>query len=121
MSEEIVINPMPAEKGAKTVAYAIYAIYLFSIIVPFLPIVGIIFAYIFENDARGHLVSHYRFLIRSFWIAILYFTISFASMIFLIGFILTPICYVWWIIRMARGIKSLVHDEAIQYPATWLF
>ncbi len=122
MENEIIINNTPPEdNAAKTVAYGIYILYLAAIVLPILPIIGIIFAYIFENDAKSLLKSHYQFLIRSFWISILYFGIASLLVIFVIGFVLLPLCFIWWIIRMARGIKSLLRHEPIADPKSLLF
>jgi uncharacterized membrane protein len=105
----------------KKVVYAIYFMYLASIVLPMLPILGVIFAYIFENDAKGILKSHFQLQIRSFWLAILYFSISAALILVLIGIPLLFICYIWWIIRNVKGLKSLVREEPVAKPKTWLF
>jgi len=112
---------MQEDPSTKKMAYAIYVLYLVSLFFPVLPILAVIFAYIFDNDAKSILKSHYQYLIRSFWIGILYFTIAGLSVLVLIGLILVPLCIIWWIIRMAKGLKSLMRNEAIQRPRTWLF
>ncbi len=102
---------------------AAYIIYILNMIicVPALPLLGVIFAYIFENDAKSILKSHYRYLIRSFWIGLLYFTISGALIFLIIGFFLIPICIIWWFIRLVKGLKSLMRNEPIPNPKTWIF
>ncbi|MHB1947977.1 MAG: DUF4870 family protein [Gammaproteobacteria bacterium] len=105
----------------RKVAYGIYIAYLASIVLPMLPIIGVIFAYVFENDGRAILKSHYDYLIRSFWLGILYFGISGLLVLVLIGFALLPICVIWWLIRMAKGLKSLMRNQPIANPKTWLF
>jgi len=105
----------------RKVAYGIYIANLASIVLPMLPILGVIFAYIFENDGKAVLKSHYDYLIRSFWIGILYFGISGLLVLILIGFALLPICVIWWLIRMAKGLKSLMRNQPIANPKTWLF
>lgn len=103
------------------ITYAIYFMYLSSIVLPMLPILGVIFAYIFENDARDYLKSHYQLQIRTFWIGILYFGISAALIPVVIGIPLIPVCIIWWIIRNVKGLKSLLRNEPISNPKTWLF
>ncbi len=109
------------DKSAKKVAYGIYYLYLIGVVLPMLPIVGIIFAYIFENDAQTILKSHYQYLIRSFWIGLLYFTLSTILIVVAVGLILVPICILWWLIRMIRGLKALMRNEPILNPKTWIF
>lgn len=115
------MNRQSEDPAAKKVAYIIYVLYLCSLIVPVLPIVAVIFAYIFENDAKDILKSHYQYMVRSFWIGMLYFSIAGLSLMIVIGILLIPLCIIWWIIRLAKGLKSLLRDEPVQYPKTWLF
>ena len=109
------------DNATKKVAYGIYICYLASLMVPVLPIIGVIFAYIFENDAKAILKSHYQYLIRSFWIGLLYFTLAGASIMIVVGIILLPLCVIWWLIRLVKGIKSLARNEPIADPKTWWF
>ena len=87
--------------------YVIYILYL-AICIPALPFLGVIIAYVFENDAREMLKSHYTFLIRSFWIGFLYFTIASLLIFLVIGIILLPLCLLWWYIRQVKGLKALL-------------
>ena len=103
------------------IAYASYILYLLSLFVPLLPILAVILTYIFENDAETYLKSHYQYLIRTFWIGVLYFLIAGITVFILIGFILIPLCIIWLIIRLVKGLKSLMHQEPILNPKTWLF
>ncbi|MDR3492128.1 MAG: hypothetical protein P4M12_08835 [Gammaproteobacteria bacterium] len=109
------------DDAVKKVAYGIYYLNLAGIFMPMLLVVGVIFAYVFENDAQLILKSHYQYLIRTFWLALLYFCISALLLFVLVGFILLPVCVIWWLIRVIRGLKALMRNEAIQNPKTWLF
>ena len=43
------------------------------------------------------------------------------SLIIGIGVLLIPLCMIWWLIRAAKGLKSLMRREPIAHPETWLF
>jgi uncharacterized membrane protein len=51
----------------------------------------------------------------------LYFSIAGILVMIAIGILLIPLCVIWWIVRMAKGLKSLLRDEAIVNPKTWIF
>jgi uncharacterized membrane protein len=122
--ENPIITPDSTEAdpiSTKKVACGIYIAYLGGIILPMLPLIGIICAYIFEKDAKGSLSSHFQYLIRSFWIGMLYFLISSALIVVLIGIVLVPVAAIWWIVRMIIGLKALSRNEPIVNPKTWLF
>ena len=112
---------MKDEAATTKIAYAVYILYLTSFIFPVLPILAVILAYIFENDAQSYLKSHYQYLIRSFWLLLLYSIISILTIFILIGIILSALCAIWWIIRLVKGLKSLMHKEPILNPKVWLF
>jgi uncharacterized membrane protein len=121
------ITPLNTDREdalTKKIAYAVYVMYLVCVILPvlpILPIIGVVFAYIFENDAKDILKSHFQLQIRSFWIGILYFGISIVLIPVIIGIPMVGICIIWWVIRNVKGLKSLVRNEAIAKPKTWLF
>lgn len=109
------------DPATRKMTFTIYVLYLATIILPILPIVGVIFAYIFENDAKDYLKSHYHYIIRSFWLGFLYSLIAGISMIIGIGIVLIPLCLIWWVIRAAKGLKSLMRNQPVAHPETWLF
>jgi len=112
---------IPEDSSARKVAFAIYILNLISFVLPILMIVSVVFAYIFENDTKDYLKSHYHYLVRSFWIGLLYFSIAGLSLLIVIGVVLIPVCMLWWLIRMAKGLKALLRNEPIPNPNTWLF
>jgi len=109
------------DSATQKMAYCIYIIYLAAIILPMLPIVGVIFGYVFENDAKTNLKSHYQYIIRTFWIGCLYFIVSIALIAVGIGILLVPLCIIWWLIRTAKGLKFLMRKERVANPKTWTF
>lgn len=114
-------NLQNTEDSATTnIAYTVYILYL-AICIPALPLLGIIFCYVFENDAKAILKSHYQYLIRSFWIGLLYFCIASTLCLVFVGFFLLPLSLIWWFIRHVKGLKSLIRQEPISNPKTWLF
>lgn len=99
----------------------IYILNFISIVLPFCSLLAVVFAYVFENDARGYLKSHFRYLIRSFWIGALYYAVAAILCFVLIGFVLIFFWYVWWIIRNAKGFKDYLNQRDITAVTHWLF
>lgn len=109
------------DQATVKVVYGIYIANLIGILMPTAPFAGIIFAYIFRNDARLYLKSHFDYLTRAFWLMVLYVVLSILLFPVIIGIILLPAAIIWWIVRMAIGIKALIRNQAIVDPKTWLF
>ena len=120
-NEDVATTHVTEDAATTKVAYVIYILYLASLLMPVLPILAVIFAYIFENDAKSFLKSHYQYLIRTFWIGMLYFIVSGALIIAIVGILLTPLVVIWWFVRIVKGLKSLMREEPIVNPKTWLF
>ena len=72
-------------------------------------------AYINRGKAGGFVETHYTWLIRTFWIGLLYALISAVLMIFAIGFVLLFAVAVWFIVRCIIGLQAL-QGRADQEP-----
>lgn len=99
----------------------IYILNFIGIIFPVALILALIFAYVFQDDAKDYLRSHFRYQIRGFWINLLYFVIAGLLCLVVVGFVLLVIATLWWIIRNAKGLKAAMNKREIANPATWLF
>jgi uncharacterized membrane protein len=117
-------EPLPS---VVTVAHIVYALHAFAIIagvagaatvvgsfVGSLPsIAAVILNYVKRADARGTWVeSHYRWQIRTFWFALLWFLVGWALILTVLGMVVgVPILIaltVWLIYRIARGWLRLI-------------
>jgi uncharacterized membrane protein len=115
-----VVNTTADPAPAKNVKL-IYILYLVSILLGLTSIIGLIMAYINKDDAPEWLQSHYQFLIRTFWIGLLYGVISIILMAVAIGFILILAVLVWFIIRCVKGMKLLDEGKPHPNPTSWMF
>ena len=84
-------------------------------------IVGLVLAYVNRDGAPEWLRSHYTFQIRTFWIGLLYLTVSIPCMIVLIGFPMLLAAAIWFVVRIALGINRLMKNEAYPTPESWAF
>ena len=102
-----------------TNALVIYILYLASLVIGVTGIVGIVLAYINRGKAGGFVESHYTFLIRTFWIGLLYALISVALMMVAIGVVLMFAVAVWFIARCILGLQALQRGEPVKDPESW--
>ena len=102
-------------------AMIVYILYLVSCLFGITAIVGLIIAYVNEDDAPEWLHTHYQLQIRTFWIGLLYFLISVVLMYVFIGFITLLLTYIWVVVRCAKGLKYQGRREAYPNPAGWFF
>ena len=101
----------------QTNAQVIYILYL---VVGVTMIVGVVLAYINRGKTGGFVESHYTFLIRTFWIGLLYGLISVVLFFVFIGVLLMFVVLVWFIARCVLGLQALQRGEAVKNPESWL-
>lgn len=101
-------------------AFLIYILYLVGIAIPVLPVVGVVLAYLFRGNASGWLDSHYTYIVRTFWIGLLYSLLSILLMVILIGWIVSLAVVIWLVVRCVKGMQLLSKREAVPDPQTWL-
>jgi uncharacterized membrane protein len=119
LDQETDAGPLPS---VITVAHIVYALHSFAIVLGIagtatvvgsfigsLPsIVAVIMNYVKRGDARGTWAeSHYRWQIRTFWYALLWFVVGWGLIITVVGAVVGfPILIaltVWLVYRIARG------------------
>ena len=83
-------------------------------------LVGIVLAYVNSGKAGGFIESHYTWLIRTFWIGLLYALVSAVLMLLMIGFVLMFAVAVWFIVRCIIGLQALGRNEPIKNPESWI-
>ena len=98
----------------------IYILYLASLVIGISGLIGIVLAYINRGKAGGFIESHYTWLIRTFWIGLLYALVSAVLMLLAIGFVLMFAVAVWFIVRCIIGLQALGRREPIKNPESWL-
>ncbi|WP_457935577.1 DUF4870 family protein [Mesorhizobium sp. 10J20-29] len=121
-------NPQPAtprktdswlEPGPTNVM-VIYILYLAGLVIGVSGLVGIVLAYVNRGKAGGFIESHYTWLIRTFWIGLLYALVSAVLMLLAIGFLLMFAVAVWFIVRCIIGLQALGRNEPIKNPESWI-
>lgn len=108
------------QPGASNVQL-IYILYLVGIIVGGTTIIGLVMAYINRGKYGGWLDSHYTWLIRTFWISLLYGLIGAVTLVIVIGFFILLFTIIWFIVRMIKGLQALGRKEPIANPQSWMF
>ena len=102
-------------------AKVIYVLYLAGFVVGVTPLIGVVMAYLAKGEAPEWLDTHYRYQIRTFWIAFLYTFVSVLLTVILIGILGLLATAVWLIVRCIKGFQALDRGEPIENVATWMF
>ena len=104
----------------KGVVKAVYILYLVSLVTGGLTaIIGVVLAYVYQPAAGQPMQDHFRFQIRTFWMALLYSFICGLTIPVLIGFLFTLVLFVWMIVRCVKGLNAIGRDQAPADLTSW--
>ncbi len=96
-------------------------LYLSSFIFGVTSIVGVVLAYVWKGDAKEEWeLSHYEYLINTFWIGLVGSIVSFVLMLVLIGFLLLIAVAVLVVVRCVLSLINAQKREPMPNPGTWL-
>ena len=98
----------------------IYILYLCGIIVPLLPIIGAISAYLNKNSFDKTYQSHYIFLLRTFCFGVGGIFLSMITTIIFIGPLIYFAVLIWFIARIVIGFRYLIDNREHPNPLTFL-
>ena len=104
----------------KTNLQVVYILYIASMFLPFLILVGIVIAYVNRGKAGGWVDTHYSWLIRTFWIGLLFIAVSIILAIVAVGLLLMVVMPIWVIVRCVVGLQAANREEPIKNPESWL-
>ena len=102
------------EKLDISYVYAIYALFALGIFGLVPAIGGVIMAYAKRNELRGTIYfDHLPFLLKTFWITLIFSIIGYFTLIFLIGFPIMLLTFGWYTFRVVSGFLRLRENRAI--------
>ena len=104
----------------KTNLQVVYILYIASMFLPFLILVGIVIAYVNRGKAGGWVDTHYTWLIRTFWIGLLFVFVSIILAVVAVGLLLMVVMPIWVIVRCVVGLQATNREEPIKNPESWL-
>lgn len=102
-------------------ANLIYILHLLSLLFGITSLIGVIMAYVNKGSAPDWVQSHYRFQIRTFWIALLAAVIGALTTPFIVGIPILLFVLVWWILRCVKGMRYIAEGRGHPEPASWMF
>ena len=99
----------------------VYILYFLGFVIAITTLAGLIVAYLKRGEAGAIARTHYTFLIRTFWIGLLFSIIGAVTTMILIGFLIIAATVVWALIRLIKGFMLANENKPIPDPETWLW
>lgn len=84
-------------------------------------IIGIVLAYVWKGEPHEPWeATHYTYLIRTFWIALIGGVIGFFLLFVLIGFLILPAVGIWALVRIIMSLINAQKRAPMPNPETFL-
>ena len=95
----------------RTIVLTAYLLHVLGAVVGVTSIIGLVLNYARRSRYEEPLDSHHRWMIRSFWWAVLWSLIGALMTFVLIGWAILAITWVWYVYRHVRGLAALANGE----------
>ena len=99
----------------------VYLLYFIGYVIGITTIAGVIVAYLKRGEAGPNATTHYTYLIRTFWIGLLFGVIGMITTMIFIGFLILVATLVWSLIRLIKGFMLANDNKPVPDPETWLW
>lgn len=106
------------EPGKKNLIL-IYILYLCGIIIPILPIIGVVFAFANQTHNNELWKTHYIFAFRTFVLGIAGAFVAMITTFVFIGLILYMLIFVWFVVRSIIAMQYLLEEIPHPNPLTF--
>jgi uncharacterized membrane protein len=97
----------------------VYILYLFGFLTAITALVGVIIAYLQQNNTDPVCQSHFRFQIRTFLIGLVYLIVGLLTIHIVIGAFVLLWWIIWTLMRCVKGLLALNTGEPIPNPNSW--
>jgi uncharacterized membrane protein len=95
----------------RTLVVVAYVLHLVGAIAGVTSIVGLIVNYVKRDPYDEVFDTHHRWMIRSFWWAVVWIIIGCVTTLILIGWAILFLVWLWYIYRHIRGMIALLNGE----------
>ena len=95
----------------KTIVVAAYALNILGYFSLLPLLISLFINYTKRNDAEGICTAHHRYMLRSFVMALVGYTIGFVTFIFFVGWFIIAATSLWGLYRDVRGVLRLMEGK----------
>ena len=97
----------------RTLVLAAYVLHLVGAIAGVPSLIGLLLNYLRRHNGDESLGSHHRWMIRSFWWALLWVLLGAVLAVFVIGWGIIGVAWLWYLYRHIRGLIALVNGTSM--------
>jgi len=108
-SESVDVNVEPE----RTTVLVAYVLHLIGSVAAVPSLIGLVVNYLKRGDVDEALSSHHRWMIRTFWWALLWIVVGWVTTVLLFGWLILGVAWVWYVYRHVLGLIRLANGESM--------
>lgn len=97
----------------RTLVLAAYVLHLVGAIAGLPSLIGLVINYLQRADCAEPLASHHRWMIRSFWWALLWVVVGAVLTLLIVGWGILGLAWLWYLYRHIRGLIALINGASL--------
>lgn len=98
-------------ENARSMVLVTYVLHLVGAIAGVTSIIGLVFNYLQRGKVDLETATHHRWMIRSFWWAIVWIVVGFVTSWIVIGWFVLGGAWLWYVYRHVKGLIGWANEE----------
>ncbi len=108
-SQSVDANVLPE----RTTVLVAYVLHLVGSVAAVPSLIGLLLNYLKRGDVDEALATHHRWMIRTFWWALLWVVLGWLTTVLLVGWLILGLAWLWYVYRHVLGLIRLANGESM--------
>lgn len=100
---------MSSVESERSIALVAYVLHLMGAVTGITSVIALVLNYVWRGHGVEPFESHHRWMIRSFWWALLWIVIGSVLVFVVVGWAILGLAWLWYVYRHVRGLVNLVN------------
>jgi uncharacterized membrane protein len=97
----------------RSIVIVAYILHLIGAIVGVTSLIGLAINYFHDSRKDWLVENHHRWMIRSFWWALVWMVVGWVTTVLLIGWLILGAVWLWYLYRHIRGLIAALSDQPL--------
>jgi len=97
----------------RSIVVVAYVLHLLGAITGITSLIGLAINYFHDSRTDWLVENHHRWMIRSFWWALVWTVIGWVTTVLLFGWLILGVVWLWYLYRHIRGLIAVLSDQPL--------
>ncbi|MCP5183606.1 MAG: hypothetical protein H6993_06555 [Pseudomonadales bacterium] len=97
----------------RTLVVVAYILHLIGAVAGVTSLIGLALNYFHDSSPHSLVENHHRWMIRSFWWAVVWMVVGWITSVILIGWVIMGLAWLWYLYRHVRGLLAVLSGDRL--------